>query len=297
MYAIVYGIFYLLSLLPWRLLYLLSDGIYLLVYHVFGYRKQVVMNNLKIAFPEKTEAERLIIAKKFYHNFVDSFVETIKLLSISEKEMRRRFSSNIEVMNQLYESGQSVQVITGHYFSWEYANLGVALDSRYPFVVVYMPLSNKVFDRLIYQLRSRFGTLLIPATEFRRNFHQYVHSQYSLILVADQNPGGPDQAYWTPFFGKPAPFVRGPEKGAKVNNTAVVYAHFYKVKRGYYRVDFELVTTNPKSFSNGALTQLLVRKIEASVRKIPDNYLWSHRRWKFEYDEAKHGHLRIDAVT
>ncbi len=293
MYAIVYSIFYLLSLLPWRVLYILSDGIYLLVYYFIGYRKEVVVNNLRIAFPEKSEAERIIIAKKFYHNFVDSFIETIKLISISEKEMRKRFSSNIEVMNQLYDSGQNVQVITGHHFSWEFANLGVAMDSKYPFVVVYMPLSNKVFDRLIYKLRTRFGTLLIPATEFRTNFHKYVHSQYALILVADQNPGGPERAYWTPFFGKPAPFVKGPEKGAKVNNAAIVYANFYKVKRGYYRVDFELVTTDPKSYPNGALTKLLVNKIEASVKKIPDNYLWSHRRWKFEYDEERFGKLMI----
>ena len=293
MYYIVYGIFYLLSLLPWRVLYYLSDGIYVLVYYVFGYRKEVVMGNLAIAFPEKSEEERKRIAKKFYHNFIDFFIETIKLLSVSERAFRKRFSSNIEVMNQLYATGQNVQVITGHYFSWEFANLGVALDSQYPFVVVYMPLSNKIFDRLMRKLRTKFGTLLVPATEFRRDFHKYVHDKYALILVADQNPGGPDKAYWTPFFGKPTPFVRGPEKGAKVNNTAIVYAHFYKVKRGYYRVDFELVTTEPKSYTNGALTKLLVNKIEASVKQIPDNYLWSHRRWKFQYDEEKFGHLMI----
>jgi KDO2-lipid IV(A) lauroyltransferase len=293
MYYIVYAFFYSLSLLPWRILYLLSDGIYLLVYYVIGYRKKVVMSNLAIAFPEKNEAEKTRIAKKFYHNFIDSFIESIKLLSISEREFRKRFSTNIEVLNQLYGSGQNVQIISGHYFNWEFANLGVALDSKFPFVVVYMPLSNKIFDKLVYRLRTKFGTLLVPATEFRRDFHKYIHSEYALILVADQNPGGPDKAYWTPFFGKPAPFVRGPEKGAKVNNTAVVYAHFYKLKRGYYRVDMELVTTEPKSYPNGALTRLLVNKIEASVKKIPDNYLWSHRRWKFAYDEEKFGHLMI----
>lgn len=293
MYHVVYAIFYLLSLLPWRVLYILSDGIYLLVYYIIGYRKEVVMNNLAIAFPEKSDAERIAIAKKFYHNFVDSFIETIKLLTISEKTLRRRFSGNIEVLNGLYESGQNVQIVTGHYFSWEFANLGVSLDSKYPFVVVYMPLSNKIFDRMIYKLRSRFGSLLIPATDFRNNFHKYIRSQYALILVADQNPGGPEKAYWTPFFGKPAPFVRGPEKGARVNNAAIVYVHFYKVKRGYYRIDMELVTTDPKSYPDGTLTKLLVNKIEASVKEIPDNYLWSHRRWKFAYDEEKFGHLMI----
>lgn len=293
MYKIVSGLFYLLSRLPWWLLYLIGDGIYVLIYYVFKYRKTVVLNNLLIAFPEKTAEERKQIAKKFYHNFVDTFIETIKLFSVSEKELRKRVSCNVEVLNDLYDSGQNVQIVTGHYFNWEVANLGVALNSRFPFVVVYMPLANKVFDKLIHRLRTRFGTLLVPATEFRNNFQQYARNRYALILVADQNPGNPGKAYWTHFFTKPAPFVRGPEKGAKINNTAVVYAHFYKVKRGYYRIDFELVTTTPKNYADGELTRLLVKKVEDSVRKIPENYLWSHRRWKHSEQAERYKHLMV----
>lgn len=293
MYHFVYAIFYLFSLLPWRALYLLSNGVYHILYYWIGYRKQVVFSNLKIAFPEKNDEERVAIAKTFYRNFADTFIETIKLVSVSNKELRKRFSSNIEVMNELYASGQSVQLITGHFFNWEFANMGVALNSRYPFVVVYMPLANKVFDRVMHKLRSRFGTLLIPATAFRNHFHKYVGDQYALILVADQNPGVPGKAYWTNFFTKPAPFVRGPEVGARANNTAIVYADFYKTKRGHYRVDFELITTSPRDYEDGALTKLLVQKTEAAVRRRPDNYLWSHRRWKWEYDEEKYGHLMI----
>ncbi|NCT93222.1 MAG: lipid A biosynthesis acyltransferase [Chitinophagaceae bacterium] len=293
MYYIVFALFYGLSLLPWWLLYAIGDGIYLLIYYVFGYRKKIVMNNLLIAFPEKTEAERIAIAKKFYHNFVDTFIETIKLFSISEKELRKRFAVNIDVLNDLYAGHQNVQVVTGHYFNWEFANVGVALDCRFPFVVVYMPLTNKVFDRIIHRLRTRFGTLLIPATEFKNNFNQYARNRYALILVADQNPGNPAKAYWTNFFDKPAPFARGPEKGAKMNNTAVVYVDFYKTKRGHYRVDMELVTTDPNSYPEGALTRLLVNKVEAAVRKRPDNYLWSHRRWKWSADAEKYKHLMI----
>lgn len=293
MYYFVYGIFYTFSLLPWFVLHLLSDGIYLLVYYVIGYRKEVVFNNLLIAFPEKTEEERKAIAKKFYRNFIDTFIETIKLFSISEKEMRKRFGSNIEVMNDLYASGQSVQLITGHFFNWEFANLGVSLHCVFPFVVVYMPIENKVFNRLMLKLRTKFGAMLLPATEFKKHFPKHTKKQYALILVADQNPGGPDKAYWTHFFGRPTPFVRGPEKGARISNTAIVYAHFYKVKRGYYQVDFELITTNTQEYKDGALTKILVQKVEESVRKIPDNYLWSHRRWKFAYDEKKYGHLMV----
>lgn len=293
MYTLVSALFHLISRLPWWLLYLIGDGIYVLLYYVFGYRKKVVAANLLIAFPEKTAAERKQIEKKFYHNFVDTFIETIKLFSVSQEEMRKRVSCNIEEVNKLYASGQNVQIVTGHYFNWEVANLGVALTCRYPFVVVYMPLANKTFDRLIHRLRTRFGTLLIPATEFKNNFQQYAKSRYALILVADQNPGNPGKAYWTNFFTKPAPFVRGPEKGAKMNNTAIVYAHFYKVRRGYYQIDMELITTQPHDYADGELTKLLVKKVEDSVRKIPENYLWSHRRWKYSDQAEKYKHLMV----
>lgn len=293
MYPIIKGFFYLLSLLPWRVLYLIGDGLYVLVFYILGYRKKVVINNLQIAFPEKTDTERIRIAKDFYHNFIDTFIETIKLFSVSEKELRKRFTCNIEVLNDLYTGDQNVQIISGHYFNWEIANLGVSLDSKFPFVAVYMPLSNKVFDRMIHRLRTRFGTLLVPANEFKNNFHQYAKNRYALTLVADQNPGNPGKAYWTLFFGKPAPFARGPEKGAKMNNTAIVYAHFYKVKRGYYKLDFELITTEPSQYADGALTKLLVKKVEDSVRKIPANYLWSHRRWKWSHEYEKYKHLEV----
>lgn len=293
MYLIVYGLFYLLSLLPWRVLYLISDALYLLVYYIIGYRKKVVSDNLRIAFPDKTEAERVRIAKDFYHNFIDSFIEIIKLLSVSEKTFRKRFSINIDVLNNLYAGTQNVEIVSGHYFNWEYANLGVSLDSKFPFIGVYMPLSNKVFDKLIYRLRTKFGSLLVPASEFKSNFHQYAKNRYALGLVADQNPGNPGKAYWTNFFGKPAPFARGPEKGAKMNNTAIVYAHFYKIKRGHYRLDFELITTTPKDYPDGALTKLLVKKVEESVKKIPANYLWSHRRWKWSHEFEKYKHLEV----
>jgi len=293
MYSIVYSLFYLLSLLPWRVLYLISDGLYLLVYYGIGYRKKVVFQNLEIAFPEKTGAERKRIAKDFYHNFIDSFIETIKLLSVSEKEFRKRFTTNIDVLNNLYAGNQNVQIVSGHFFNWEFANLGVSLDSKFPFIGVYMPLSNKTFDKLIHRLRTKFGSLLVPANEFKNNFHQYAKNRYVLGLVADQNPGNPSKAYWTKFFGKPAPFARGPEKGAKMNNTAIVYAHFYKTKRGYYKLDFELVTTEPGTYAEGELTKLLVKKVEDSVRKIPANYLWSHRRWKWSHEYEKYKHLEV----
>ena len=296
MYYILYPLLYLLSLLPWAVLYLLSDGVYGLLYYVVGYRKDVVMNNLSIAFPEKTEQERITIAKEFYHNFTDTFIETIKLLSVSDKEFAKRYTHNIEIVNALYDSGINVQLQAGHFFNWEYVNFGESRYGKYPFVAVYMPIANKAFDKMIKKLRLRYGTILIPAVDFKTKFHEYlthVNGRYALALAADQNPGNPNIAHWVKFFNRLTPFVPGPEKGAKLNNTAVFFGHFYKVKRGYYHTQFELITTTPREFENGKLTELYVTLVEKAIRAKPANYLWSHRRWKWEFNEEKHGHLVV----
>lgn len=294
MYYVVYGLFYGLSFLPFRVLYLLSDLIYLVLYYGFGYRRDVVMNNLGTAFPEKTNRERKKIARDFYRNFVDSFIEMIKLFSISRTELNKRLTGNFEVVNDLYASGQSVQIHTGHFFNWEFMNLASGENVRgYKFIGVYMPLKNKIFNRIIIKLRSRFGSVLVPATGFKSAFMAIRKEPYVLGLVGDQNAGDPMQAYWHPFFGKMAPFVRGPEKGARNSNTAVVMLNFYKVRRGYYQASFELLTTTPKEMAEGEITTRLIRYIEQAVQDHPSNYLWTHRRWKWPFDPEKHQHLVI----
>jgi KDO2-lipid IV(A) lauroyltransferase len=276
-------------------LYFISDGISFLLQYVIKYRVNVVAQNLAIAFPEKSIAERKKIAKDFYQQFTDSFIETIKLLSISDKTFQKRFTSNVEVLNDLYATGQSVQIMAGHFFNWEFANWGVAKYGKYPFLAVYMPLSNKAFNKLIYDLRARYGSILIPATNFRSQFHKYANQgPYAMALAADQNPGNPLQAFWVNFFGRLTPFVKGPEKGAKLNNTAQVFVHFYRTRRGYYHSEYELMTNTPNDFKEGQLTALYVKVLEEKVRLNPSNYLWSHRRWRFEYDATKHSGLVVE---
>ena len=294
MYFVIYSLLYLISLLPWRVLYIFSDGIAFLLKHVIKYRVDVVHQNLIIAFPNKTEKERKQIAYDFYQQFTDSFIETIKLLSISDKTFQKRFTSNVEVLNNLYPTGQSVQIMAGHFFNWEFANWGVAKYGKYPFLAVFMPLSNKVFSKLIYDLRARYGSILIPATNFRSQFHKYANEgSYAMALAADQNPGNPLQAYWINFFGRLTPFVKGPEKGAKLNNTAQVFVHFYRTKRGYYHSHYELMTISPNYFKDGQLTALYVKVLEEKIQANPSNYLWSHRRWKYTYDAALHENLLV----
>jgi KDO2-lipid IV(A) lauroyltransferase len=294
MYFIIYSLLYLVSLLPWRVLYIFSDGVAFLLKHVIKYRVNVVNQNLAIAFPHKTEKERKQIATRFYQQFTDSFIETIKLLSISDKTFEKRFTSNVHVLNDLYATGQSVQIMAGHFFNWEFANWGVAKYGKYPFIGVYMPLSNKAFNKIIYNLRARYGSILIPATNFRSQFHKYANEgPYAMALAADQNPGNPLQAYWVNFFGRLTPFVKGPEKGAKLNNTAQVFVHFYRTKRGYYHSEYEVMTTSPNYFNDGQLTALYVKVLEDKIKLNPSNYLWSHRRWKYTYDAAIHVQLVV----
>ncbi|MBC7949902.1 MAG: lipid A biosynthesis acyltransferase [Chitinophagaceae bacterium] len=292
MYYFVYGIFWLLSLLPWRVLYLISDAIYGLVFYILKYRRDVVLSNLAMAFPEKSEEERWKIAKKFYHNLLDTFMETIKMLSASEAALSKRFVANWEAVNQFYPSGRSIQLHAGHNFNWELCNVSCPINLRYPFLGVYMPMTNKLFERLFLKLRSRFGTKLLRATHMKEDFQIYKDAPYVLALAADQNPGNPASGWWFDFFGRPAPFVKGPARGAIGNNTVVIFAFIHKLKRGYYETVFTVATEEPTRMTEQELTAKFVEYLENVIRRYPEMWLWSHRRWKWvwkeEFGEVRH---------
>jgi len=243
------------------------------------------MDNLLLAFPEKTEKERKVIAKKFFHNFIDTFIETIKMITASEKFILKRFSGNWDVVNSLKPTGKSIQVHLGHNFNWEWGNLAGAHWSHFPFLAVYMPLTNKIFDKLFYRLRSKSGTILLRATQMGHDFAPYRKTQYLLGLVADQNPGYPGNAWWFNFFGKPTPFVKGPAKGAISNDATVVFAFIHKSKRGYYEAVLSVAEQNTKNLDEIDLTGKFVKYLEDVIRQYPDMWLWSHRRWKHEWKE------------
>jgi len=293
MYYILYPILYCVSLLPWRVLYCISDAVYLLAYYIIRYRRNVVYQNLAIAFPEKSEKEKIVIAKAFYHNLIDSLVETIKLISLSRKEFDKHCIVNADAVNNLYANGKSVQILAGHFFNWEFLNLGMAANLEYPFIGVYMNITNKTVERILVDMRKKFGTILIPASEFRTQFDNYNKQQYSIGLIADQNPSAPERAAWLPFFGQMTAFHNGPEKGAVRMNTDVAIVDIIKIKRGYYKLELSIMTTNPKELPVGTITKQLIAFIEEAIRKNPSNYLWSHRRWKHKYEEEKYKHLVI----
>lgn len=288
MYYVVYGFCYLVSLLPFWFLYGISYLAYVLIYHVIGYRKHVVLSNLAIAFPEKTDAERKLIAKQFYKNFTDSFAEVLKLFSMSPAQLHKRFSWDHESLNKYHATGRNVQAHLGHFFNWEYANLSLSLQSVYKVLVVYMPIASKALDRVFIRLRTRFDAKMIGATSFLKDFKPYSKERTCLIFVADQNAGRYNLAYWLPFFGKLAPFVTGPEKTARLNNSICVYANFKKIKRGHYHVSIDEITTAPRLLKEGDLTKKIRDMVEENIRAQPENYLWTHRRWKRRFDPEKH---------
>jgi KDO2-lipid IV(A) lauroyltransferase len=287
MYYLVYSLLYLVSLIPMGILYVFSDVLFLLLYYLFGYRRGVVMDNLAIAFPEKTEQERRRIARSFYRNLVDNFMETLKLISASEKFIKRHFIVKTpEVIDQVWHSGRKCQVHMGHTFNWELANIGMPYFTSYLFLVVYMPLSNKVFDRLFLNIRKKTGSSLLPATQMNRSLMPYRNMQYMLTLVADQAPGSPEGSYWLKFFNRPTAFLRAPERGARIGDIPVLFGTITKTRRGHYQAELELGVEHPAQLEEGELTRKYVQFMERSITKHPDLYLWSHRRWKHSWQPA-----------
>ena len=286
MYYIVYVLFYILSVLPMRILYIISDGIYLLVYYAIGYRKKIVMDNLEIAFPEKSTEERVKIAKAFYHNLLDSFIESIKLVSASPRFLEKRVTANWEVLEPLFKSGKSCQLHLGHTFNWEWGHHVLGSHTKYQVLVVYMPLTNAVLEKLMYKLRVRHGNKFIAAGNMSRTKETFKDIKYILGLVADQSPGNLENAYWMNFFGRPTGFVSGPEKGARAGNLPVLFTHMVKPKRGYYHAVLEVACEDAGALEQGHLTLQYVRYMENVIRANPEMWLWSHRRWKHSWKPA-----------
>jgi len=285
MYYLVRSILYLVSLLPFWVLYPISDCFYAITFYLVKYRRDIVMQNLAIAFPEKTKKERRAIAKKFYRNMIDTFIESIKFITISGKQLSQRSSGEFDLINSLIAKGRNVHVMAGHQFNWEFANLQYSRNLTLPFVGVYMPIGNKILNKIFYKFRGKYGTVLISKNDFKNKRHEVFSSQYCLALAADQNPADPSNAYWMRFFSQPVPFVTGPAKGAITNNTAVVYVGFHKLKRGHYLFRTTLLAENGSDHTAEQLTAMYRDELERTIRLDPANYLWSHRRWRWQWKE------------
>lgn len=270
-----------LSWLPFSILYLFSDSLYLCLYRVFGYRKAVVRTNLRNSFPEKSEAELNRLEALFYRHLCDVIVETLKTFSISETEMRKRFIvRNPEVADHFYAQGGSVMLCGGHYNNWEWIAVGLKLHVKHMTYGLYKPLSNPFFNRKIRSSRGRFGMQLVPYKETRSYLEEHRGQPTMTIFAIDQSPSSANRCYWMSFLHQDTGVPFGLEKFAREFDAPVIFCRLDKVKRGHYAVTFELLTDQPSVNPEGWIIESATRKLESIIRAAPQYWLWSHKRWK-----------------
>lgn len=288
-FLFIYPIIFLISILPFRVLYFVSDCIFLFLYYVIGYRKKVVMNNLKIAFPEKSEEELKRIMKEFFRHFIDIFMEMIKTFSISNEEILKRFHlTNPEELDAFMARNKNILLMSSHYGNFEWLfSLNLRVDHNG--FAAYKKVKNKYFNNYIVRSRSRFNTTLIPTkkliSELDKNDKKDIRSVYGMLI--DQSPKKNKIYHWTTFFGKEVPVITGTEMLAKKYDYAVMYIETKKVKRGYYETKMEVLTENPRDIPDFDITDLFMKKLEAQIRKAPEYYFWSHKRFKFMKKETE----------
>ena len=277
-YPFLWGI----SRLPFRLLYLLSDGLYFLLYYLVGYRKKVVRGNLKLVFPDKGETEIRRIERAFYAHMCDMFLEMIKTMGIGQEGIQRRFTfTNLEVIHELEAAGKSTMVMFPHYASWEWAPALNAHVSSKGFGI-YQPINNKYFDQLVRDIRASFGLTLIRTRETRATIAQNEADGLmgSYGIICDQSPMLIKTKYWGSFMGIEVPMHVGAEEICKAHGIPAVYLKVKKRKRGYYEGTFILLAKDPGSIPDYGITDAFFREVEKSIREAPEYYFWTHRRWK-----------------
>ena len=271
-----------ISLLPFWILYRISDFLYIILYKIIGYRVGVVNTNLTNSFPEKSPEEIKDIRNKFYHHLCDLIVESIKLFSISEKEVKKRIIFvNPEVTDAYFDKGQSIMIVGGHCNNWEYTVVG-GLYVSHEMVALYSPLSNNFFEKKMKESRSRFGITLLSTRDAKAFFKDPPENPVMMIFGSDQSPSSSTNAYWTRFLNQDTAVLYGLEKYAKRLNYPVFYAEIRKVKRGCYEFSFELIEENPASTTYGEISEIHVRRLEKQILENPEYWLWTHKRWKRE---------------
>lgn len=293
MQAIAFYLFYpllwMISRLPTRLAYGISDFAFFIVYYIIGYRKKVIINNLKVAFPEKSENELQLLCKKTTQHFCDSFIEVIMSMGMSHDEMRNRFIyTNLDLIHKYRAQKRPIIVMFGHQGSYEWT---MCLDGQvdYKIIAVYKPLANKYFNKLIVDIRQKFNSTLITMREASNHISKSIVSGEMAMygLIADQSPARYRAQHFTRFFGKTSAVFMGSEKLAKAHDTTVVYLAVEKVKRGHYQATFHTITENASQTQDWEITDSFFDLLEKQIRKQPEYYLWSHKRWKATPENIK----------
>lgn len=281
-YLIAYPFLWLISRMPFRMLYAFSDMVFILIYYIIRYRRKTVQNNLKIALPHLSETEHKRIEKEFYKHMCDMFLEMIKTLSITAEEMDKRFQfTNIEVVHEFEKKQKSIILMYSHYASWEWS---IALGRHISFkgYGIYKKIQNPYFDKLVRDIRSKFDATLINTKstikEVTQNQEKGILGLYGFI--SDQTPRPQKTHYWEEFMGKVVPIHTGGEMLAKKLNMSTVFMKVEKVKRGHYQATFIPITDNPREIPDYQVTYRFIKEVEKQILEKPEYYFWTHKRWK-----------------
>lgn len=289
MYYVVTIIWYLFSLLPLRVHYVLSDFIYLILYKVIGYRIKVVRENIEASFPEKTMHELRQIERRFYHRLCDYFVETVKMKTMSRKEIRRRMVfKGTELVNECVNEGQSCAVYLGHTFNWEWiTSLPLWVTEKAHCGQLYHALENSTFDHLFLNLRQRWGAECIALVDILRKTIEYKQKQQPTVFgyIGDQVPHWNNIHHWCQFLNHDTPVMTGTERIAIKNRQALFFLQVKQIKRGYYEATFRLMTRTPQMLKEYEATDIYFQMLEENIRQQPELWLWSHNRWKRTREE------------
>ena len=274
-----------LAVLPMRVLYFLSDIFYVLTRYIARYRRKTVRKNMRQSFPDMTEKERKQLERRFYHHFSDYVVETIKLAGISQQELLKRAQiSNPEVVLDLLDRGHSTFImLMGHYGNWEWFSGGAPFfENRVSLYQIYRPLKNKAFDRLFLYIRTRFHSVGIKKKEAVRDIFKLNRDNIPaiVIFIADQSPSITNLEFWTNFLNQDSAIITGPERIAKKLDLPVIFADVQKIKRGYYTVEFKLITDQAKQIPDFEITAQYAQLMERCIKRDPAYWLWTHNRWK-----------------
>jgi len=271
----------LVSIIPFWILYFLSDMIFFLIYYVFGYRKKVVFDNLYRSFPEKSQNEIKSIAKGFYIHLSDILVESLKAFSLPEEEGARRFRFKpSELLEQFYKENRSVIVVAGHYNNWEWPGIAAGSQIFHKPVGFYKPMTNRYIDNFVKRIRVQGRSALVSINDTIMVFKTDWKEPAAFYMIADQSPSSIRLAYWVQFLNQETATLHGPEKYARIYNMPVVYCDVQKIKRGYYEAEFILLSENPSATKTGEITAQFMKILEDKILEHPQYYLWSHKRWK-----------------
>ena len=275
-------------LIPFWLLYIFSDFVYFLFFRVLKYRKEIEFANLRNSFPEKSELEILEIAKGFYHNLSDITLESIKGLTMGKKELDRRYKViNLELEKELFDNGKGVIGIGSHYANWEWGALSFSLQFIHEPYGFYKPLSNKIIDNYIRKSRAAWGMNLVPINKTYYHFQKKFEKKAMHILISDQSPSNLKKAHWINFLNQDTACLHGADVYAREMNLPVFYGDVQRIKRGFYEVKLIVVENNPTGTKEGEITAKFNKILEDIIIKKPENWLWSHKRWKHKRENNK----------